>query len=328
MTTDTREALAALPLEESLKRAYYYDDAGNWRGPDATEFDRWHAVARAALATQPAQATPNFALIWTICRFALHSPTEVLMHQIERLANELHGKEQQMLQALLIRARNPKAQKPASRLVPAAQPSAQGEAVACVTEEMVTAYLTANDAYWKRIDGEPTKLGKWRNGTPSEATRVSLMAALAAAPAAPAQAVPCPNCRGEGTVRAMTQEHGPDDYEFDMVCPMCSGGQEAPAAQPSAQGEAVATVHGWVNPAPHAAQPMVPSPSFTVRIGASAPAAPAQAVPLTDEHVNAVVRSVQPYLSTDCKAWRELTETCRYWLQAERGIAPKAAQGR
>lgn len=59
-----------------------------------------------------------------------------------------------------------------------------------VTEEMVTAYLTANDAYWKRIDGEPTKLGKWRNGTPSEATRVSLMAALAAAPAAPAQAVP------------------------------------------------------------------------------------------------------------------------------------------
>jgi hypothetical protein len=48
------------------------------------------------------------------------------------------------------------------------------------TEAMVTAYLTANDAYWKRIDGEPTKLGKWRNGTPSEATMVSLRAALAA----------------------------------------------------------------------------------------------------------------------------------------------------
>jgi hypothetical protein len=54
---------------------------------------------------------------------------------------------------------------------------------------MVTAYLTANDAYWKRIDGEPTKIGKWRNGTPSEATRVSLMAALASAPSIPPHAV-------------------------------------------------------------------------------------------------------------------------------------------
>lgn len=68
---------------------------------------------------------------------------------------------------------------------PQPEPSAQGEPVATVTEEMVTAYLTANDAYWKRIDGEPTKLGKWRNGTPSEATRVSLMAALASAPSTP-----------------------------------------------------------------------------------------------------------------------------------------------
>ena len=61
-----------------------------------------------------------------------------------------------------------------------AQPAPQAEPA--VTEEMVTAYLTANDAYWKRVDGEPTKLGKWRNGTPSEATRVSLEAALASAP--------------------------------------------------------------------------------------------------------------------------------------------------
>lgn len=72
---------------------------------------------------------------------------------------------------------------------PQPEPSAHGEQVATVTEEMVTAYLTANDAYWKRIDGEPTKLGKWRNGTPSEATRVSLMAALAAAPSTPPPAV-------------------------------------------------------------------------------------------------------------------------------------------
>lgn len=63
------------------------------------------------------------------------------------------------------------------------EPAAVGELPPLtVTEAMVTAYLTANDAYWKRIDGEPTKLGKWRNGTPSEATRVSLEAALASAP--------------------------------------------------------------------------------------------------------------------------------------------------
>ena len=72
---------------------------------------------------------------------------------------------------------------------PQPEPSAHGEQVATVTEEMVTAYLTANDAYWKHIDGEPTKLGKWRNGTPSEATRVSLMAALASAPSTPPHAV-------------------------------------------------------------------------------------------------------------------------------------------
>lgn len=46
-----------------------------------------------------------------------------------------------------------------------------------VTEEMVTAYLAANDAYWKRMD-RLHPLGKWRDGTPSEATRVSLEAAL------------------------------------------------------------------------------------------------------------------------------------------------------
>ena len=63
---------------------------------------------------------------------------------------------------------------------------------------------------------------------------------------------------------------------------------------------------------------------------ASAPSTPppaVEAVPL-DEHVHAVVRSVQPYLDVRCRAWQELTEQCRYWLKAERahGIAPKAAQ--
>lgn len=49
-----------------------------------------------------------------------------------------------------------------------------------VTEEMVTAYLTANDAYWKGVDELAPKLGTWRAGTPKEATRISLQAALRA----------------------------------------------------------------------------------------------------------------------------------------------------
>jgi hypothetical protein len=48
-----------------------------------------------------------------------------------------------------------------------------------VTEEMVTAYLQANYAYWKRMDELPTPPDKWRTGTSREATRVSLEAALA-----------------------------------------------------------------------------------------------------------------------------------------------------
>lgn len=47
-----------------------------------------------------------------------------------------------------------------------------------VTDAMVDAYLQANDAYWKRTDELPTPPNKWRTGTPREATRESLRAAL------------------------------------------------------------------------------------------------------------------------------------------------------
>lgn len=50
-----------------------------------------------------------------------------------------------------------------------------------ITEEMVEAYLTANNAYWKEVDALPESPLKWRDGTPSEATRISLRAALLAA---------------------------------------------------------------------------------------------------------------------------------------------------
>lgn len=58
----------------------------------------------------------------------------------------------------------------------AAQAS-QSEPVA--TDAMVDAYLKANDAYWREVDALPTDATKpWRQGTPREATRVSLQAAL------------------------------------------------------------------------------------------------------------------------------------------------------
>lgn len=33
----------------------------------------------------------------------------------------------------------------------------------------------------------------------------------------------CPTCAGSGSVRAMTTDRGPDDYEFDAECPACRG---------------------------------------------------------------------------------------------------------
>ena len=102
-------------------------------------------------------------------------------------------------------------------------------AQACVTEEMVKAYLTANDAYWKRIDGEPTKLGKWRNGTPSEATRVSLMAALASAPSTPppavVEAVPLTDERGgyfsASLLASATMSDEAEGRAYRGYCPKC-----------------------------------------------------------------------------------------------------------
>lgn len=51
------------------------------------------------------------------------------------------------------------------------------------TDAMIDAYLTANDAYWREVDALPHDITKpWRQGTPKEATRVSLRAALAQVP--------------------------------------------------------------------------------------------------------------------------------------------------
>lgn len=54
-----------------------------------------------------------------------------------------------------------------------------------VTDEMVTAYLTANDAYWQRTDELPTPPDRWRAGNVQDATRESLRAALSVSPPGP-----------------------------------------------------------------------------------------------------------------------------------------------
>jgi hypothetical protein len=50
----------------------------------------------------------------------------------------------------------------------------EGEA----TDDMVYAYLEANTAYWEQTDKIPTPPGRWRTGTPKEATKAGLRAVL------------------------------------------------------------------------------------------------------------------------------------------------------
>ena len=68
---------------------------------------------------------------------------------------------------------------------PDAEPTQPVALTLTVTDTMVDAYLLANKTYWEETDELPGRPDKWRNGTPKEATRMSLEAALAAS--APAQ---------------------------------------------------------------------------------------------------------------------------------------------
>jgi hypothetical protein len=52
------------------------------------------------------------------------------------------------------------------------------------TEDMVKAYLQANNAYWQRTDEMPPPPNRWRTGRPFEATAESYKAMIAAASSA------------------------------------------------------------------------------------------------------------------------------------------------
>lgn len=70
------------------------------------------------------------------------------------------------------------------------------------TPEMIAAYLAANNAYWRLADELPPEIGKWRIGSPSEATADGYRAMLATAPARPVQA------------EAEPKTIGPDDPRY------------------------------------------------------------------------------------------------------------------
>jgi hypothetical protein len=119
---------------------------------------------------------------------------------------------------------------PASPQAPAPQ--------AVVSEAMIEAYLTANDAYWRKTDELPQAPHKWRNGTPSEATRVSLQAALAASPQPEAEAqkavawlTVCGPTTGCGVPYAGNLAHCPNCGKVNFGLPASTALTAAPTTQ-------------------------------------------------------------------------------------------------
>lgn len=55
------------------------------------------------------------------------------------------------------------------------------------------------------------------------------------------------------------------------------------------------------------------------------PPASSERVALSDEYVAKVVRSVQPHLSVDSKAWRDQMGECFYWLETAQKIDKDAS---
>lgn len=82
-----------------------------------------------------------------------------------------------------------------------------------VTDEMIAAYLVANNDYWNRTDELPKHPAKWRTGTPSEATRVSLEAALKVAHPA-SKPEPLPKLRDDEIVMLYAEQ---PQCDADMV---------------------------------------------------------------------------------------------------------------
>lgn len=116
--------------------------------------------------------------IWTGMKFS--DPVSV---SVRHWCAEVHGQPTRMIE----RAGRDEESAIAAWNTRAALAEAEGQAVPQVTDLMVDAYLAANTAYWQEVDALPTNFTKpWRNGTPREATRLGLQAAmLAAAPEAP-----------------------------------------------------------------------------------------------------------------------------------------------
>jgi len=96
--------LPPMPLEDALKRAYYYTEAGEWRYPETCiEWDRWHSVAKVAtLAVEQNTADLREALRVTqveACKSIerLQAERDEARAEVERLRGVLAAREQAML---------------------------------------------------------------------------------------------------------------------------------------------------------------------------------------------------------------------------------------
>lgn len=113
--------------------------------------------------------------------------------------------------------------------ITATQQAAPSQGAPIVTDAMVAAYLRANDKYWREADRLPDpRPFKWRNGTPKEATRVSLIAALLEASTQRGEVVVTKTEAGQ--IIAVTRQD--EEGRILEVIAEASTQREQPAAKP------------------------------------------------------------------------------------------------
>lgn len=175
--------------------------------PALRDVAKLYAQYDALYKAQQPQARPDFTDEWAGYLKDGETPFERFLRERKDLQSLL-----KLYQRVLEENERLKAQQP------------QAEAVPVVTPAMVDAYLKANTAYWQQADELPKSPTKWINGTVQEATRVSLTAALAAAPQQ-AEAVPSlsPICL------ELSAEPG---CRYKGLCVNCAAPQQAEAVPP------------------------------------------------------------------------------------------------
>ena len=134
---------------------------------------------RAALAAQPAEPDMRHPKIQVL--IGKNARQHIWMMLVEQLVEDPNFETTSMDMEYWDTLHDKLKEKLTAQPAPAAVPPGYVLVPIEPTRKMVEAYLSANSAYWERIDAMPTKIGVWRNGTPKEATEVSYRAMIAAA---------------------------------------------------------------------------------------------------------------------------------------------------